>query len=137
MPCFSRAGGRIPSDTYKIFFSRRGKSDRTLALREAIETARSQFAQKHGIAIGASLQVFEFSPSEQAGLQAVDYFTWAIQRLYERHEERYVRYLGEAVRVVLDIDDKRKTGAGKYYTRKSPISAARLAWRHEKEKPGI
>ena len=125
------------SDTYKIFFSRRGKSDRTLALREAIETARSQFAQKHGIAIGASLQVFEFSPSEQAGLQAVDYFTWAIQRLYERHEERYVRYLGEAVRVVLDIDDKRKTGAGKYYTRKSPISAARLAWRHEKEKPGI
>ena len=48
-----------------------------------------------------------------------------------------MRYLGEAVRVVLDIDDKRKTGAGKYYTRKSPISAARLAWRHEKEKPGI
>lgn len=115
---------------------RRGKSDRTLALREAIETARSQFAQKHGIAIGASLQVFEFSPREQAGLQAVDYFIWAIQRLYERREERYVRYLGEAVRVVLDIDDKRKTGAGKYYTRKSPISAARLAWRHEKKSQG-
>lgn len=56
---------------------------------EKRKTARSQFAQKHGIAIGASLQVFEFSPSEQAGLQAVDYFTWAIQRLYERHEERY------------------------------------------------
>ena len=102
-----------------------------------LKQPEASIAQKHGIAIGASLQVFEFSPREQAGLQAVDYFTWAIQRLYERHEERYVRYLGEAVRVVLDIDDKRKTGAGKYYTRKSPISAARLAWRHEKEKPGI
>ena len=125
------------SDAYKISFSKRGKSDRTSALREALETARSQFAQKHDIVIGASLQVFELSPSEQAGLQAVDYFTWALQRLYERHEERYVRYLGETVRVVLDIDDKRKAGSGKYYTRKSPIGVAELAWRYEEEKPGI
>ena len=71
--------------------------------------------------IDATLQVFELSPSEQAGLQAVDYFTWALQRLYERHEERYVKYLGDAIRVVLDLDDKRKAGYGRYYTRKKRI----------------
>ena len=125
------------SDTVKISFSRRGKADRNSALREALETIRRQFAQKHDIAIDASLQVFELSPSEQAGLQAVDYFTWALQRLYERHEERYVRFLGEAVQVVLDVDDKRKAGYGKYYSRKNPISAADLAWRHEEGKPRI
>ena len=76
------------SDTFRISFSRRGKADRTSALREALETTRRQFAQKHDIAIDGSLQVFEFSPYEQAGLQAVDYFTWALQRLYERQEDR-------------------------------------------------
>ena len=126
------------SDTYRIYFSKRGKSDRTSALREALETTRSQFAEKHQIAVNAAtLQVFELSPSQQAGLQAVDYFTWALQRLYERSEERYVKYLGDAIRVVLDIDDKREAGYGRYYTRKKRIDANSLAWRHEAEKPGI
>ena len=39
------------SDTYNISFSKRGRSDRTSALREALETTRSQFAQRHDIAI--------------------------------------------------------------------------------------
>lgn len=126
------------SDTYRIYFSKRGKSDRTSALRAALETTRSQFAEKHQIAVNAAtLQVFELSPSQQAGLQAVDYFTWALQRLYERSEERYVKYLGDAIRVVLDIDDKREAGYGRYYTRKKRIDANSLAWRHEAEKPGI
>lgn len=126
------------SDTYRIYFSKRGKSDRSSALRAALETTRIQFAQKHQIAVNAAtLQVFELSPSQQAGLQAVDYFTWALQRLYERGEERYVKYLGDAIRVVLDIDDKREAGYGRYYTRKKRVDAHSLAWRHEEEKPGI
>lgn len=124
------------SDTYKIFFSKRGKSDRTSALRKALETARGQFAKKHGISNDSTLQVFESFPTGQAGLQAVDYFTWALQRLYERQEEEYVNCLDESIRLVLDIDDKREAGYGRFYTRKNPISAASLAWRH-KNKPGI
>lgn len=123
-------------DTYNIFFSKRGKSDRTSALRSALETSRDQYTQRHGISNSSILQVFETTPKQQAGLQAVDYFTWALQRLYERQEEEYVKCLGESIRLVLDIDDKRKAGYGKFYTRKKPISAASLAWRHEK-KPGI
>ena len=56
---------------------------------------------------------------EQASLQAVDYFVWALQRLYERGEERYVTYLWQAFRLVQDFDDRRETGPGVYYTQKS------------------
>ena len=57
--------------------------------------------------------------------------------LYEGREERYVNYLGDVFRVVLDLDDKRKAGYGRYYTRKKRIDADSLAWRHEGEEPGI
>ena len=71
-------------------FTKRGNPDRTAALRQALETTRSRFAEQQKLISKASLQVSEVTPKEQAGLQAVDYFVWALQRLYERHEERYV-----------------------------------------------
>ena len=74
-------------------------------------------------------------PKEHAGLQAVDYFFWALQRLYERDEERYLVYLWDAFRLVHDIDDTRESTDGGYYTQKNPLTAAVLRWR--KEKPGI
>ena len=85
----------------------------------------------------ASLQVSEAPPKEQAGLQAVDYFVWALQRLYERHEERYVSYLWRAFRLVQDVDDRRQAGYGMYYTQKKPLNAAALEWRQQKKTPGI
>ena len=75
-------------------------------------------------------------PKTQAGLQAVDYFTWALQRLYERGEDRYLSYLWSAVHLVQDIDDKRKSGYGVYYTQKKPLNTAALVWR-ENKKPEI
>ena len=61
-----------------------------------------------------------------AGLQAADYFLWALQRLYERHEDRYVEYLWPRFRLVMDIDDTRETPYGVYYTEKRPLTAAAL-----------
>jgi hypothetical protein len=83
------------------------------------------------------MQVSAAIPNEQVGLQAVDYFTWALQRLYERGEDRYVTYLWQAFRVVQDIDDTRKAGYGVYYTQKKPLNAAALEWRKQNKKPGI
>lgn len=125
------------SSGFQIFFSKRGKSDRTSALRQALETTRSRFAKQHDLISEASLQVSEASPKEQAGLQAVDYFVWALQRLYERHEERYVTYLWQAFRLVQDVHDRRKAGYGVYYTQKKPLNAAALEWRKENKEPGI
>ena len=125
------------SSRYHITFSKRGKSDRTAALRQALQIARDRFAEQHDVISDASLQVSETRPKEQVGLQAVDYFTWALQRLYERGEERYVNYLWQAFRLVQDIHDRRKAGYGVYYTQKKPLNAAALEWRRANKKPEI
>jgi hypothetical protein len=57
------------------------------------------------------------------GLQAVDYFLWALQRLYERGEERYWEYVGSKVSLVHDVDDTRENDYGVYYTKKNPLTA--------------
>ena len=122
---------------YEITFSKRGKSDRTAALHHALETARKRFSQQNNsINNNAPIKVSSSTPQIQAGLQAVDYFTWALQRLYERGEDRYLTYLWSAVHLVQDIDDKRKARYGVYYTHKKPLNAAALAWR-ENKKPEI
>ncbi len=122
---------------YEIVFSKRGATDRTAALRQALESARARFAQQWNVLSDAPMQVSAATPAEQAGLQAVDYFTWALQRLYEKREDRYLTYLWPAVHLVEDIDDKRKAGYGTFYTHKKPLTEAALAWRYEKVLPGI
>lgn len=59
-------------------------------------------------------------------LQAVDYFLWALQRIYERREDRYLNYLQEKVSLIIDIDDTRHNVYGTYYTKKRPLRATSL-----------
>ena len=125
------------SSEYHITFSKRGKSDRTAALRRALQIARDRFAEQQNVISNASLQVSEAAPKAQAGLQAVDYFIWALQRLYERGEERYVNYLWRDFRLVHDIDDRREAGYGVRHTQKKPLNAAALKWRRANKKPRI
>lgn len=114
------------SSEYRITFSKRGKSDRTDALREALQSAQNRFAEQHNVTSDTFLQVSQARPKDQASLQSVDYFIWALQRLYELGEERYVNYLWPAFRLVHDIDDRREAGYGVYYTQKKPLNAAAL-----------
>lgn len=122
---------------YEIVFSKRGKSDRTAALHHALEAARERFAKQWNVVSNAPMQVLAGTPSACAGLQAVDYFTWALQRLYEKGEDRYVSFLWSAFRLVQDINDNREAGYGVYYTQKKPLNAAALEWRKQNKKPGI
>lgn len=109
---------------YDIIFSKRGKSDRTAALHRALETAR--FVTQQEITNHESLNIAVATPKEHVGLQAVDYFIWALQRLYERGEDRYLTYLWKAFGLVHDIDDTSKTDYGVYYTQNRPLTAAAL-----------
>ena len=59
-------------------------------------------------------------------LQAVDYLLWALQRLYERREDRYLQYVWPLVRLVHDVDDTRTAQYGVYYTQKKPLTVAAL-----------
>ena len=116
-------------DRYDIIFSKRGKSDRLTTLRQLVETARSGLAAQQNINANTAIRVSAATPKEHAGLQAVDYFVWALQRLYERDEERYLLYLWDAFRLVHDIDDMREASYGVDYTQKKPLTAAALRWR--------
>lgn len=122
---------------YEIVFAKRGASDRTAALQAALEKARQRFVQQWSIAADAPIRVLSSTPPQHAGLQAADYFTWALQRLYEKGEDRYLNYLWGSVHLVQDIDDKRAAGYGVYYTQKKPLTAAALEWRKQNKTPGI
>jgi hypothetical protein len=113
-------------DAYDVHFSKRGAQNRTVALRTALEIARERFSHRWGIHSDAPLNVIPQTPPQSAGLQAVDYFLWALQRLYERREERYLEFLWPQFSLVQDLDDKRVRPYGAYYTQKEPLTLAAL-----------
>lgn len=113
-------------DAYKIYFAKRGKADRTEALRKALEVARQRFVEQWNIPITASVQLVACTPPKCPGLQVADYFLWALQRLYEHREQRYVNFLWHSFRLVHDIDDTREAQYGVYYTQKRPLTVAAL-----------
>ncbi|MDQ1257990.1 MAG: hypothetical protein QG656_2598 [Candidatus Hydrogenedentes bacterium] len=107
--------------TYRVFFARRGKTNRTHVLQAAMETVRDRFCKDMGIAPASILEVNAIWPHEHIGLQAVDYFLWALQRLYNKEEERFIHAVWDKVSLVIDVDDTRKKGYGEYYSRRHPI----------------
>lgn len=118
-------------DGYEIHFAKRGKADRTEALKVALDAARERFAQKYGKTSSASIKVLASDSKNIAGLQVVDYFLWSLQRFYERGESRYMELLWPAFHLVRDIDDTRENQYGEYYTQKKPLTLA------AKQAPGI
>lgn len=111
---------------YRIIFATRGASDRTKALELALDQARQQFATKWGTQCAAVIDVASEQSSRNGGLQATDYFLWALQRLYERNEDRFIKLMWPQCSLVRDIDDDRIAQYGKYYNKKTPLDAASL-----------
>jgi hypothetical protein len=119
--------GRLHRDRLcNIYFARRGKSDRTAAVGAALEHTQQEFFRRTGITRRSQIQVSAASPKDDACLQAVDYFLWALQRLYERGEDRYAELLWPAFRFIGDLDDTRLKLYGRYYTQKAPLTRAAL-----------
>jgi hypothetical protein len=113
-------------DGYEIHFSKRGAQNRTAALRAALEIAREKFSRRWGIHSVATLNVVAETPPQSGRLQAVDYYLWALQRFYERREDRYLAFLWPQFSLVYDLDDKRDRPYGRYYTQKKPLTLAAL-----------
>jgi len=113
-------------DEYQICFARRGKADRTAALLVALQAARRRFGQQWGVLSSAPIHVTPATPERCPGLQVADYFLWALQRLYERHEERYVALLWSSFSLVHDLDDTREAQYGVYYSKKKPLTLAAI-----------
>lgn len=110
-----------------ITFARRGKSAREKALTDAIERARANFQRDTGIASCREIRIVPSVPSQSHGLQAIDYYLWALQRLYERGEDRYFEFLADHYRLIMDFDDSRGGKSyGRWYSDSDPLTKEKI-----------
>lgn len=113
-------------DGYNICFAIRGNSHRTAAFRQALEQARDNFARERGLTVTSQLNLKAAYPTTEPALQAVDYFLWALQRTYEKREDRFLELVWPQCSLVVDVDDTREAEYGTYYTKQKPLKAAAL-----------
>jgi len=110
-------------EAYSVVFAKRGQKNRTEALEMQLQLTRERFFRQLGRdAAETTLEVFPAYPWQVAGLQVVDYCLWALQRLFERGEDRYMQLIGEKISFIHDVDDKRENRYGSYYHRKNPLT---------------
>ncbi len=108
-------------DVYEITFSKRGNKPRTQALSTAIEVARIRYLEKRQLVRRASVTIIPKRTKGNPCLQAIDYFLWALQRYYEKCEERYLDYIWSSVGLIHDLDDQTNYPSGEYYNSKNPL----------------
>jgi hypothetical protein len=96
------------ADENHIVFAKRGKADRQEALENAIEKARANFQKQWGITADNKTTIVSGSPSEHGGLQVIDYYLWALQRMFERGEDRFFGLVAKDFRLVMDIRRHKK-----------------------------
>ena len=114
------------ADENRIVFAYRGKAARKEALEQAILKAKRNFAARWGTFYDRPTILRSGLPSEHAGLQAVDYYLWALQRLYESGEERFFQLLARDYRLIMDIDDTRRKPYGAWYSDANPLTLEKI-----------
>lgn len=106
---------------YNIYYSIRGKKPRTRIFGECLTKAQQKFLEENKINSSSEIKVFPTKSEKEPCLQATDYFLWALQRFYVRKEERYLDYLKDMYKLIIDIDDTRNRPYGEYYDSKRNI----------------
>ena len=109
------------ADRLNICFAKRGNKSRTHAFRTAIENAEARFETDFGSRRSAEVSIVASTPPESAGLQAVDYCLWALQRHYERGKSRYVELIWDKVVEIEDMDRIEGGRRGVVYNKKRPL----------------
>lgn len=88
----------------EVTFAVRGNKERTATLKGMLDEIDSGFTSAFGFAPHGQTAVHSSFPNKSAGLQACDYLLWALQRFYERGEERHLSALWPKFTRVLDLD---------------------------------
>lgn len=105
----------------RVVFARRGQSDESAALRSAIGAAQRKFVRRSRERPDRPTYVASAFPREVAGLQVVDYFLWALQRLIEREEARFFEAMRPHFGLIVDVDDTRSNRFGEHYSARNPL----------------
>lgn len=114
------------ADENRIIFARLGKSERREALADAIKKAKKDFNKKWEKGYDRPTNIDVKKPSEEIGLQIIDYYLWALQRLYERNDDSFFRLLADNYSLIIDLDDKRNKQYGEYYKDSNPLTLQKL-----------
>ncbi len=114
------------SESNVIYFALRGKSARSEALSSAIQKAKRNFEYATKIKSDKSVVINSAFPHEVAGLQVIDYYLWALQRLIERGEDRFFNLLHKDYRIIMDLDDKRNKAYGEWYSDSNPLTLKKI-----------
>ena len=113
-------------ESNELVIAKRGTRNRTAAIAAAVDRARMNFQRKWGSREFPPTKILSASPSNSAGLQVIDYFLWALQRLFERGEDRYFAPLQSKYRLIMDIDDRSKHPYGEWYDARNPIALEKI-----------
>lgn len=76
-----------------IVFSQRGNKELNATFLSALETARENFEKRTGIKTYSTINIRTDSPHNDACLHIIDYYLWAIYRLFANQEDRYFELL--------------------------------------------
>ena len=112
------------ADDVHICFAKRGNKSRNAAFRIALEEAAKAFERSFGFVHPAKNNVVSSTPPKCVGLQAVDYYLWALQRFYERREERFLDLIWPQVGEIHDLDRVEGGKRGVFYTKRKPLNLA-------------
>jgi hypothetical protein len=89
---------------HRVVFAQRGHKPRTKAFMEAIAHEDEALEAALGLKRPKPRAVVCGFPKDHAGLQAVDYYLWALQRFYERGETRFLQTIWPQTLEILDLD---------------------------------
>ena len=113
-------------DTNHVVFARRGKKPREDALTGALLNAKKNFEKKWNKSSSSEIIVKSAYPSSHIGLQVIDYYLWALQRLYERKEDKFFNPISHQYKLIVDLDDRRVKPYGAYYTKTNLLSLEKI-----------
>jgi len=103
----------------------RGASTRNANLQLALTKAVERFEKKGSVDEISSLVVFNVQNHRtEPLLNIADYLCWSVQRVFERGETRYYDFLGDKIRLVVDLYDTTKyKDSLNYYRGKRRLTA--------------
>ena len=108
-----------------ICFAKRGMA-RAKTFRDSLLRNQEYLKQRSPGSTFAELNVVDAYPAQRVCLQAVDYCTWALQRLFERADDSYAKMIWPLVSSVRDIDDVAANRAGVFYTKENMPTVAQI-----------
>jgi len=106
----------------------RGKCTKNANLEISLKKAQMRFKDMNHEKDIITKIVFNVStPTVEPLLNLADYFCWSVQRVFEKGDIRYYKYLKNKISIVADIYDYEKTGSvngwKNYYDKKNPLTS--------------